>query len=131
MKDVQPTVHSRSADWPWWVVYIFLLMAVAGGLIAFRSWALTTYGSAAGVEEWQDWKEDATKMANAPGPVKRKAPTSMEPPGLRLARDYFVACFAGGMTLAAVLIGVILLMLRGALSTPPLQIRDINSDSRR
>ena len=122
-----PIFNSR--DWPWWLVYLLLLAATAYGMLALRSWTLQTYDNDAASSEWQEWKEQATDMSQQSGPVKRKAPTSMEPPGLRLARDYFLACFAGGFCLAAVLLGVFLLMIRGALATPNHPIRhDVKSD---
>lgn len=108
--------------WPWWTAYGVLLVLIAAGMILLRSWMLQTYSGEAAAGEWQHWKEDAAAMEKDPRLVKRKAPKSVEPPGLLLARDYFIPCFAGGMTLSGVLLGVILLMLRGALTSGPVKI---------
>jgi hypothetical protein len=118
----EPLVHRP--DWPWWTAYGVLLVLVAAGMISLRMWLLSTYGGERAAGEWQHWKEDAAEMEKDPRLVKRRAPKSAEPPGLLLARDYFVPCFAGGMTLSAVLLGAVLLMLRGALASGPLKIHE-------
>jgi hypothetical protein len=117
------TEQPRGPDWPWWMAYVVLLLLIAGGMFGLRAWMLQTYGGLAANSQWQEWKEDATQMEQDPRLVKRRAPKSVEPPGLVLARDHFAVCFAGGMVLAAVLLGVTLLMFRGAFSTNHSPIR--------
>ena len=116
-KPDKPPEKTPSPNWPWQLAYGILLMLIAGGMIGLRAWLLQTYGDENAAGQWQEWKDDATAMSKDPRVVARKPPKAPEPPGLMLARDYFVVCFIGGMTLSAVLVGVMLLMLRGALST--------------
>lgn len=100
------------------LAYAALLAAVIGGVFYGRAQALATYGSAEAQAEWDTWREDATRLAEGAGPVKRRAPKSAEPPALVLMRDYFVVCLGLAVVLSTVLFGTLMLFIRGALNAP-------------
>jgi len=98
----------------WLVAYFAILTIVVGGVFYGRAQALAIYSSQAAQSEWDSWRADAKKMAEGPGPVKRQAPKSIQPPALVLMRDYFAICLAGAVLLTSVLFGTFMVFLRGA-----------------
>lgn len=104
-----------------WVVaaalYGLLLAGVAGGMFALRRAALATYGTPQAQAEWDTWRQAAQEMARGFGPVRRRPPSSNQPPALVLMRDHFGVCLAGALLLASVLFGTLLWLAQGALRT--------------
>ena len=98
----------------WLLGYITVVSLVCGGLVYGRAQALAIYGSPEAQTEWDAWREDAKKMSTGPGPVKRRAPKSIQPPALVLMRDYFAICLAGAVLLTTVLFGTFMVFIRGA-----------------
>ena len=81
--------------------------------------------------EWDAWREDAKKMAEEPGPVKRRVPKSAEPPALVLMRDHFAVCLGlARCCCRRVLFGTFMFFVRGAMATPSLTASDGLTDSR-
>jgi hypothetical protein len=54
------------------------------------------------------------KRISVDGPVKRRPPTSDEPPALRLMRDYFGICLGATLVFGSLLFGMIWGAARGA-----------------
>ena len=106
----------------WLLAYLTVMAAISAGLAYGRRQALATYGTPEAKTEWEDWKRDATKMAQGSGPVSRRAPKSLEPPALILMRDHFAACLALALVLSTVLFGTFMFFLRGALSSPTFHV---------
>jgi hypothetical protein len=106
----------KPSTYVWLAAYLAVLAAVVGGLFYGRQQALAVYGSNQAQTNWDAWRGDATKMAQQPGPVKRRAPKSAEPPALVLMRDHFVACAALSLVLSSVLFVTFMFFIRGALS---------------
>ena len=105
------------ASFVWLLAYLVFLALIAGGVYYGRSRALAIYGSGEAQAEWDTWRADAKKMAEAPHPVKRRIPGSAEPPALVLMRDYFAICLGGSLVLSTVLFGTFMVLVRGALTT--------------
>ncbi len=99
----------------WLLAYAIFICAIIAGLLYGRRQALQIYGTAQAQAEWNTWREDASKMATGPGPVKRRPPKSAEPPALKLMRDYFAICLALAVVLSTVLFGTLMFFVRGAL----------------
>ena len=104
------------ATWCWLLAYLAILTLVVGGVFYGRAQALAVYGSPDAQSEWDAWREDAKKMSEGPGPVKRRVPKSAEPPALVLMRDHFAVCLAGSVLLTSVLFGTFMVFIRGALA---------------
>ena len=102
---------------PWAVAYVALVAVVVERTFHARSTALAVYGSDEAQAEWDAWRQDAKEMAEGPGPVKRRAPKSVQPPALVLMRDYFAVCLGLAVVLSTVLFGTFMLFVRGALAS--------------
>ncbi|ADB16755.1 hypothetical protein Psta_2081 [Pirellula staleyi DSM 6068] len=104
----------------WWEIVIFVAIvgSVAGGVFYGRSQALAIYGDDVAQGEWDTWREDATQMSEGIGPVKRRAPKSLQPPALVLMSQYFGVCLVGSVLLSSVLTITILAFVRGVMSSP-------------
>jgi hypothetical protein len=98
------------------LAYITIIALVVGALFYGRQRAFALYGSEAAQTEWDAWREDAKKLADESGPVKRRVPKSVEPPALVLMRDHFVVCLIGSLLLTSVLFGTFMILVRGAIS---------------
>jgi hypothetical protein len=101
----------------WILTYLTMLAAVAGLMVRMRSSAVAAYGTPEAQAEWDAWREDAKRLAEESGPVKRRVPKSAAPPGLVLMRDYFGVCLALMLVLSTVLFGTLMLLVRGAMAT--------------
>ena len=93
-----------------------MMAAVVVGMLRMRAAAIEVYGTAEAQAEWDTWREDAKKMAEQPGAVKRRAPESAEPPALVLMRDHFAVCLSLALVLSTVLFGTFMVLVRGAMS---------------
>jgi UPF0716 family protein affecting phage T7 exclusion len=98
----------------WLAAYVLLIGAVVGGMLFGRQQALAVYGSQAAQAEWDAWREDARRLAEESGPVKRRVPKSPAPPALVLMRDHFGVCLMLALVLSTVLFGTFMLLVRGA-----------------
>jgi hypothetical protein len=105
------------ASFIWLLAYLLFLALIAGGVFYGRSRALAVYGSGEAQAQWDTWRADAKKMAEAPHPVKRRIPGSAEPPALVLMRDYFAICLGGSLVLSTVLFATFMMLVRGALTS--------------
>ena len=99
----------------WLAAYVAMIAGVVGGMLQLRAEALAVYGTAEAQAEWDEWREDATKMAERPSVVKRRAPKSAQPPALVLMRDHFAVCLSLALVLSTVLFGTFMMFVRGAM----------------
>lgn len=99
----------------WLAVYLAMLAGVVSGMLYLRAEAKAVYGTAEAQAEWDAWREDATKMAEQPSVVKRRAPKSAQPPALVLMRDHFTVCMSLAIVLSTVLFGTFMMLVRGAM----------------
>jgi hypothetical protein len=95
--------------------YVAMLAGVVSGMWHLRAEALAVYGTAEAQAEWDAWREDATKMAEQPSVVNRRAPKSAQPPALVLMRDHFAVCLSLAIVLSTVLFGTFMILVRGAM----------------
>ena len=107
----------------WLVAYLVLIVTVVAGTFYGRQQALAIYGTADAQTEWDAWREDAKRLAEESGPVKRRVPGSAAPPALVLMRDHFGVCLALALVLSTVLFGTFMLFVRGALASRRVQER--------
>jgi hypothetical protein len=126
----RPAGNPFQFDLGWLLAYLTVMAAISAGLAYGRRQALATYGTPQAKIEWEDWKSDATNMAQGSGPVSRRAPQSLEPPALVLMRDYFAACLVLAIVLSTVLFGTFMFFLRGALQSRSLTPSAISPGSR-
>ena len=105
----------------WWTMYAAVMAAVAGAMFQARRNVVAVYGTTQAQAEWDDWRDDAKKMSSSAGPVKRREPKSPQPPALVLMRDHFAACLGLSLVLTSVLFGTLMILIRGALTTPALR----------
>jgi len=108
-------VHAFHSVLIWIAAYIVLIAAVVAGVFYARQQALAMYGTADAQAEWDAWREDAKRLAEESGPVKRRVPRSTAPPALVLMRDHFGVCLMIAVVLSTVLFGTFMLMVRGAI----------------
>jgi UPF0716 family protein affecting phage T7 exclusion len=101
----------------WIAAYLLLVGAVVAGVFFARQQALATYGTADAQAEWDAWREDAKRLAEESGPVKRRVPKSPAPPALLLMRDHFGVCLGLALVLSTVLFGTFMLLVRGAMAS--------------
>jgi hypothetical protein len=98
----------------WIAAYLAMIAGVVVGMTRVRAGAMAVYGTAEAQAEWDAWREDATKMAEEPTVVKRRAPQSIEPPALVLMRDHFAVCLGLALVLSSVLFATFMVLVRGA-----------------
>lgn len=86
--------------------YLLMLAVLAGLLVYARSWALDELASDEMRAKWHQWQEDERKRMEDPDqPVRRRVPTSPEPPLLVLLRDAFAGVLLGVLLFATVMYG--------------------------
>jgi hypothetical protein len=95
-----------------------LIAVVTWSLISARKWALAELATPQSINDWQAWREDVREQQSQPGPVRRRIPKSVEPPGLVLMRDYFGVALAGAIVFTSVLYWVIAWLVTGILQKP-------------
>jgi hypothetical protein len=101
----------------WLSAYVAMIAGVVGGMLRLRAEAMAVYGTPEAQAEWDTWREDATKMAEQPSVVKRRAPKSAHPPALVLMRDHFAVCMSLALVLSTVLFGTFMMLVRGAMDS--------------
>ena len=106
------------------VAYIVTMLAIWMGLLALRRQTLATLSTRAAAVEWQDWRESAAKLEGSEGPVQRRTPQVIEPPGLILMRDHFGVCVATVVVSSSLLFAVATIAVRGMLSPNVSPIQD-------
>jgi len=103
------------------VLYVAFLCVLVTLLLIARQRALSTDGSIASQEHWQDWRAEAQRQQGGTGPVSRRVPKSSEPPSLVLLRDHFATSLAIVLTLSSALFFTIAIMVRGVFVGPSFQ----------
>jgi hypothetical protein len=101
----------------WLVAYAVLVAAIALLLVHVRRRAIESLSGPEARAEWQRWKEDEERRhADELGPVRRRPPTSVEPPALVLLRDSFPGILAVSLLVVTFLFGFAMLVMRGMLA---------------
>jgi hypothetical protein len=110
--------------WGWIAVILYVVLLVGGlaSLPVARSRAIAYMGSTPERKAWEGWRDEVRRQDDAGGSVKRRVPSSVEPPTLVLLRDHFVTCVMGGFLLTTLLYWSTVFFIRGAIFGPKFQI---------
>jgi hypothetical protein len=109
--------QQRSRRWRWWATgFVALVVVVIFGMLKTRDWAIKRLSTPESIDEWQQWRDDVQQQQSQGGPVRRRAPTSDEPPALILMRDHFAASLAGAVLFCAALYWVIAWFVSGVMN---------------
>ena len=106
------------ANVAWLAVYLVYLAAIVGGMFWVRRTTLETMNTPEARAQWQAWRESEPNQ-NQDGPVKRRPPSTAEPPALLLVRDHFAVILSGAVIFGSLLFAAILIAARGALAKGP------------
>lgn len=95
--------------WAAWGTAALLLqtLIVAATLLVMarvRTWAIEEMATPAGRRQWNAWREAARQQAEQAGPVRRRVPTSDEPPVVVLLRDHFATSAAATAAFLSILV---------------------------
>lgn len=99
----------------WLAVYAVLLAAIVAAMFAVRNRALASFDTPQARAEWDEWREAPPNQSDDL-PVKRRPPSSQEPPALVLMRDYFNVMLAAAIVFGSLLFAALAIAARGALS---------------
>jgi hypothetical protein len=99
--------------WVWFAIYLAILAAIATAVVGLRDTMLASLSTPEQLESWQDWRATAAKQDGKHGPVERVEQPSVEPPMRMLLRDHFPVVLASALVFPGLILGVLLLMLRG------------------
>ncbi len=101
----------------WLVVYLCLMAGLIGYLLFLRSDYIATRSSPESQAEWEAWRAQAAAAKG--GPVQRRPPSSTEPPGLVLMRDYFAVVLAAAFVFGTAVFLMSMVAFRGVFSPSP------------
>lgn len=104
----------RAEAFLWLAVYVIVLSAIVLGVLRARDTTLGSLGTAEARADWQNWR-DAPPNQDQDGPVKRRAPSTDEPPALILMRDHFSVVMFGGILFGSLLFAALMFVIRGVL----------------
>ena len=99
-------------------IYVALLVGLITALYLVRRNAIASLGSPQEQQAWDQWRAEARRHDGTEGTVKRRVPSSTEPPALLLLRDHFGACVVGAVVLTSILYWSSAFFVRGALFGP-------------
>jgi hypothetical protein len=102
----------------WVASYVLTIAALVAGMCLARQAVMASFGSPEALAQWRQWKAETERMSHEPGPVKRRAVTSDEPPALVLMRDSFGAILAGSVAIGSFLFAFLAFTIRGSIGTP-------------
>ncbi len=110
----------RAANWIWAAAYTLFMLAVVAGMFLGRQTALSQLTTPEAQAEWQAWRQAEPNQTETGG-VKRRPPSSSEPPALVLLRDHFAVMLFGAVFFSSLLFGAVMIATRGAMSTTKVQ----------
>ena len=93
-----------------------MLGIVVVSMIGIRRATIRSMSTPAAQAEWQAWRESEPNQTEAGG-VKRRPPSSGEPPALVLLRDHFAVMIAGALLFSSLLFGAIMVAARGTFAS--------------
>lgn len=105
----------RLSIWPL-LVYVLFVVAICGGMITVRRQTLARLDTPQAMRQWQRWRNATQNVVDGESPVKRRLPSTDEPPAVILMRDYFTTCLVGAVLFGTLLLVVTLILLRGIFS---------------
>ena len=109
---------SRRWQWPmilWLAAYVAAMCGVVALVLAMRQTTLREMDTPEARAQWQQWRESSPNR-DTTGPVRRRPPSSVEPPALVLMRDYFAVVMSGAVLFSSLLFAALMLAIRGVLA---------------
>lgn len=98
------------------ILYAAMVVAVILAMRYTRDKVAPGLATNQGQADWQAWREETAKQAHGAGPVARREQKTTEPPLVILMRDHYATCVAGAVVFSSVLFGVLVIVIRGAIS---------------
>lgn len=102
-----------------WLVWLFVWLVVEIVVVVLvfqaREMALREMDTPEARAQWEAWRE-AEPNTTDQGGVRRRPPSSPEPPTLVLLRDHFGVILGGAVFFSSLLFGTVAIVVRGALS---------------
>ena len=111
----KPGIFHRKSNLLWLAAYLVVLAGVIVGMLQIRKVTLRTMDTPEARAQWQAWR-DAPPNQRTDLPVRRRAPSSDEPPALVLMRDYFAVMMTAAIVFSSLLFAAIAFSARGAFS---------------
>jgi hypothetical protein len=90
-----------------------LVAGIGAAIVCLRGTMLASISTQEQLESWQDWRAEAATEDGTHGPVERVEQPSAEPPMRILLRDHFPVVLVSAMVFPGLILGFLLLMLRG------------------
>jgi hypothetical protein len=98
--------------------YLITLSVIVALVIQVRHTTLRDMDTPEARAQWQAWREAEPNQASD-GPVRRRPPSTLEPPELLLMRDHFAVVMSAAVLFGSLLFAAILLAVRGVLAPGP------------
>ena len=106
---------NRKRNLVWLAAYLAVVALIVWAVFEIRRTTMRDMATPEAQAEWQAWR-DAPVNHDEGGPVKRRPPSSAEPPALVLLRDYFGVILTGAVLFSSLLFAALMLAARGALA---------------
>lgn len=101
----------RRAHGIWLAIYCVTILAVIGLVLQVRKTMLREMATPEAQAEWQAWRGAEANQDG--GPVRRRPPSTVEPPALVLMRDHFTVVICGSVLFSSLLFAAIMMAARG------------------
>jgi hypothetical protein len=108
----RPGLFRRKSNLLWLAAYLIVLAGVIVAMLQLRIVTLRTMGTPEARAQWQAWR-NAPPNQRTDLPVRRRAPSSDEPPALVLMRDYFGVMMTAAIVFGSLLFAAIAFSARG------------------
>lgn len=104
----------RRGNLAWLAAYLIVMIGVVVSMLHQRRVTLSTMNTPEARAQWQAWR-DAPPNQRADLPVRRRPPSTDEPPALILMRDYFGVMMSAAVVFGSLLFATIMFSVRGVL----------------
>ncbi len=101
----------RRAHGIWLAIYAITILVVIGVVLQVRKTTLREMATPEAQAQWQEWRESEPNQTG--GPVRRRPPSTVEPPALVLMRDHFTVVICGSVLFSSLLFAAIMMAARG------------------
>jgi hypothetical protein len=121
---VDNAARRRRAHGIWLAMYGLTILAVVVVVLRVRETALREMATPEAQAEWQEWREAAPNQNQSGGPVRRRPPSTVEPPALVLLRDHFTVVICGSVLFSSLLFAAIMMAARGVFAADKTKSKD-------
>ncbi len=116
IEPAQAPAARRAATWFWLAAYLIAMTGIVLLVLQVRRTTLRDMGTPEAKAEWQAWRESEPNQSDT-GPVKRRPPTTAEPPALILMRDHFPVVMTAAVLFSSLLFAALGIAARGVFSS--------------